>query len=39
VERPARGHIAYFADAAYEIDGIPFALCTQLRIAAASASK
>lgn len=39
VARPARGHIAYFADAGYEIDGIPFALCTQLRIAAASASK
>jgi PhoPQ-activated pathogenicity-related protein len=39
VERPARGHIAYFADAGYEIDGIQFALCTQLRIAAASSSK
>jgi PhoPQ-activated pathogenicity-related protein len=36
VERPISGHIAFFADAGYEIDGIPFTLCTQMRIAAAA---
>lgn len=32
VEKPATGCTAYFADAAYEIDGIPYTLCTQMRI-------
>ena len=37
VERPATGHVAFFADAGYEIDAIPFTLCTQMRIAPAAA--
>jgi PhoPQ-activated pathogenicity-related protein len=38
LERPSAGHIAFFADAGYEIDEIPFTLCTQMRIAAAAAA-
>ncbi len=37
VERPGSGHVAFFADAGYEIDTIPFTLCTQMRIAPAAA--
>jgi PhoPQ-activated pathogenicity-related protein len=32
VEKPATGCTAYFADAGYEIDSIPYTLCTQMRI-------
>ena len=32
VEKPATGCTAYFADAGYEIDGIPYTLCTQMRV-------
>ena len=32
VEQPATGCTACFADAAYEIDGIPYTLCTQMRV-------
>lgn len=32
VEKPASGCTAYFADAGYEIDGIPYTLCTQMRV-------
>ena len=39
VERPSAGHIAFFADAGYEIDEIPFTLCTQMRIASAASAE
>ncbi len=32
VEKPATGCTAFFADAGYEIDSIPYTLCTQIRI-------
>jgi PhoPQ-activated pathogenicity-related protein len=32
--RPSDGVICYYADCEYEIDGIPFNLCTQLRMVA-----
>jgi len=30
--RPDAGVICYYADCAYEIDGIPYSLCTQVRM-------
>lgn len=30
--RPATGVVSFYADCAYEIDGLPYTLCTQLRI-------
>jgi PhoPQ-activated pathogenicity-related protein len=33
VEPPAQGLCAFYAELEYEIDGIPYTLCTQLRVA------
>ncbi len=33
--RPASGVMSFYADCDYDIDGLPFALCTQLRMAEA----
>ena len=30
--RPASGVTCFYADCAYEIDGLPYTLCTQLRL-------
>jgi hypothetical protein len=30
--RPPSGVVSFFADCTYEIDGLPYALCTQLRL-------
>jgi PhoPQ-activated pathogenicity-related protein len=30
---PASGVVSFYADCAYEIDGLPYSLCTQLRLA------
>ena len=35
VSRPESGVVSFYVDCAYEIDGIPYTLCTQLRIAEA----
>jgi PhoPQ-activated pathogenicity-related protein len=32
IDKPATGCTAFFADAAYEIDGIHYTLCTQMRV-------
>ena len=32
VAAPARGYRAFFAETEYELDGLTFTLCTQLRI-------
>jgi PhoPQ-activated pathogenicity-related protein len=33
VTPPAEGCLAFYADLGYEIDGIPYHLCTQIRVA------
>jgi PhoPQ-activated pathogenicity-related protein len=38
LDKPAAGCTAFFADAGYEIDGIPYTLCTQMRIVQAPAT-
>ncbi len=35
VPAPANGVVSFYVDCGYEIDGVPYALCTQLRIAEA----
>jgi PhoPQ-activated pathogenicity-related protein len=37
LDKPAAGCTAFFADAGYEIDAIPYTLCTQMRIVQAPA--